>query len=457
MEVATWNGPNINRTSNEARACAARRRARFEKGLQPEQAHARPRPSPRKLMIELTRRDAASAARSTSAAPEPRPAADPPARARASQRCWASRSRASASAEMLHALGFDSAPTPRRPRRHRAAAARAQRRHPRGRPDRGGRAPRRPRQAARDAARAPRRRRAADARPARCAAAPRTRSSAAACTRSSAGASPSRASLDRLRLPADDDRCAASCALENPMSEDHVDPAHRRARLAAGRRPAQHRARRGATCRCSSQGAVYFRAADPPTRALPHEHRALGALLTGRARAAHLGRAVAAAGRLLRGQGPARRRARRAARRLVGRAAGAASRSCIPAAARGSSPASEIVGWVGELHPLVARDVGSGGAPSAPSRSTSAASPPHAVAVAAYRDLTSFPPVRQDLAVVVADDVAARDGARRGPRAPADALLRDVADLRRLPGRAGRRGAQVARAGARRSRPPTAR
>ena len=46
MEVATWNGPNIHRTSWRL-GLRSEASARFEKGLQPEQAHARPRPSPR--------------------------------------------------------------------------------------------------------------------------------------------------------------------------------------------------------------------------------------------------------------------------------------------------------------------------------------------------------------------------------------------------------------------------
>jgi phenylalanyl-tRNA synthetase beta chain len=49
----------------------------------------------------------------------------------------------------------------------------------------------------------------------------------------------------------------------------------------------------------------------------------------------------------------------------------------------------------------------------------------HAVPVPRFQDLTSFPPVRQDLAVIVAEDVTAQDvlGAVRGA---AGKLLRDA-------------------------------
>jgi phenylalanyl-tRNA synthetase beta chain len=59
----------------------------------------------------------------------------------------------------------------------------------------------------------------------------------------------------------------------------------------------------------------------------------------------------------------------------------------------------ETVGWVGELHPLVARawDLETAAAFEIDLDRVVA----HADAVPRYRDLTSFPPVRQDLAVVV--------------------------------------------------------
>jgi phenylalanyl-tRNA synthetase beta chain len=66
----------------------------------------------------------------------------------------------------------------------------------------------------------------------------------------------------------------------------------------------------------------------------------------------------------------------------------------------------EPVGWIGELHPLVAReyDLDDGAAAFEVDLDRLLR---HAVAVPAYRDLTSFPALRQDLAVAVPDDVPA--------------------------------------------------
>ncbi|MET0819237.1 MAG: phenylalanine--tRNA ligase subunit beta, partial [Solirubrobacteraceae bacterium] len=64
------------------------------------------------------------------------------------------------------------------------------------------------------------------------------------------------------------------------------------------------------------------------------------------------------------------------------------------------------LGFVGELHPLVARawDVEVPGAVFALDLGKVAARAPE---VSAYADLISFPALRQDIAVVVADDVPA--------------------------------------------------
>jgi phenylalanyl-tRNA synthetase beta chain len=64
------------------------------------------------------------------------------------------------------------------------------------------------------------------------------------------------------------------------------------------------------------------------------------------------------------------------------------------------------VGWLGELHPLVARawDLDGGAAFEV---DLDALLDRAAAAVPAYEDLTSFPAVRQDLAVVVEEEVAA--------------------------------------------------
>jgi phenylalanyl-tRNA synthetase beta chain len=101
------------------------------------------------------------------------------------------------------------------------------------------------------------------------------------------------------------------------------------------------------------------------------------------------------------------------------------------------------VGWLGELHPTVAGrwdlDVVAGF--ELDLDSITAASEP----VPVHADLTSFPSVRQDLAVTVADDVPAADVLRvvpRGRRPAAGGRNR----VRRLPGQPGGGGALLARA-----------
>jgi phenylalanyl-tRNA synthetase beta chain len=68
----------------------------------------------------------------------------------------------------------------------------------------------------------------------------------------------------------------------------------------------------------------------------------------------------------------------------------------------------EPVGWIGELHPLVAREYDLADAAAAFEVDLDRFVM-HADAVPTYRDLTSFPALRQDLAVAVADDVPAAD------------------------------------------------
>ena len=167
LEVATWNGPNIHRSS-WALGLRSEASARFEKGLAPEQCmHAQAIAT--QLMIELC---GATLVPGTidvgGAGEEPAPIRLRSDRVHAILGVEVTRER---QAEILQALDFQAEPAedgllvgvPR---------GAAQRRHPRGRPDRGGRAHRRPRAPARDAAGAARRRRSPDPRPAR---APRRR------------------------------------------------------------------------------------------------------------------------------------------------------------------------------------------------------------------------------------------------------------------------------------------
>jgi phenylalanyl-tRNA synthetase beta chain len=88
----------------------------------------------------------------------------------------------------------------------------------------------------------------------------------------------------------------------------------------------------------------------------------------------------------------------------------------------------EPIGWLGELHPLVARtyDLDAAAAFEVDLDRLVA----RADAVPTYRDLTSFPTLRQDLAVTVADDVPAAAVVavvrRAGGELLADARVFDV-------------------------------
>jgi phenylalanyl-tRNA synthetase beta chain len=139
---------------------------------------------------------------------------------------------------------------------------------------------------------------------------------------------------------------------------------------------------------------------------LPHEHRALGVLLAGRLHAPSWGtaeppragffaakgilEAVCAALRVELAVEPATEpflHPGRSARVLAG-------------------PENDPVGWIGELHPLVARTYDLPDAAAAFEVDLDRLVT-HADAVPTYRDLTSFPALRQDLAVAVSDDVPA--------------------------------------------------
>ena len=344
------------------------------------------------------------------------------------------------SAQILAALGFGVAERRRRPRRDRAAVS-PQRRHPRGRPHRGGRAPRRLDELP---ATLPRRRDGAAGRlSAGAAPAPPRRGRARRprrCTRSSAGASPTARRRPAARCPPTT-RAATSSSLENPMSEDAGDPAPdaRSARCWTSRATTSPAA--CATCARSSRA--------PSTAArrrstLPHEHHALGALAHRRAL------------RRRRWGTRSRRRPTSSPPRACSGAVLDALRvdwSVEPAAepflhpgrsAAGARRAASSVGWVGELHPLVAADLGPRAAPSPRSRSTSTRRrrarrrrarlprPDELPGRCARTSRSSSPTTcrgRDVLATV---------------REAGGKLLDDAPGLRRLPRRAGRGGPQVA-------------
>ena len=209
----------------------------------------------------------------------------------------------------------------------------------------------------------------------------------------------------RLRLPADDPR-RRFVALENPMSEDHS--VLRTTVLGSLLDVARHNVARGnPDLALAEQGAVYFASGEK----LPHEHRALGGLLHGRLHQPTWG------------EPEPRRAGFFAVKGLLAAVLdtlrvdwdvepapepflhpGRSARVTLNDATGGG----DAVGWLGELHPLVARawDLEDAVAVFEINLDRVVAA---ANAVPRYRDLTSFPPVRQDLAVIVDEDLPAAD------------------------------------------------
>jgi phenylalanyl-tRNA synthetase beta chain len=207
---------------------------------------------------------------------------------------------------------------------------------------------------------------------------------------------------DRLRLPEDDPR-RKFVALQNPMSEDHS--VLRTTVLGSLLDATKHNVARGnVDLRLIEQGAVYV---IDESQQLPHEHRALGAVLHGRLSAPSWGDEAppkpvdffAAKGLLA---------ATLDALRVDWSVHAEAQPFLHPGRSATVLAGEETIGWVGELHPLVARAWELEGAVAAFELDLDR-TVAHAVAVPYFRDLTSFPPVRQDLAVIVAEDVAADD------------------------------------------------
>jgi phenylalanyl-tRNA synthetase beta chain len=203
---------------------------------------------------------------------------------------------------------------------------------------------------------------------------------------------------DRLRLEPDDPR-RRFVVLENPMSEDQS--VLRTTLAGALLDAARHNvARATPDLALFESGTVYLATGEK----LPHEHRALGGIVTGRLHPQSWGTAEPPRAGFF------------AAKGLLGAALDAvrARWEVQPATEPFLHPGrtarvltgGEEVGWIGELHPLVARrwDLDAGAALFEIDLDRALG---HADAVPQYVDLTSFPALRLDLAFTLPDEVPA--------------------------------------------------
>ncbi len=206
---------------------------------------------------------------------------------------------------------------------------------------------------------------------------------------------------DRLLLPADDPM-RRLVVLENPMSE--AQSVMRPTIFGSLLDIAAHNAARGsADIAIFESGNVYRRHADP-TEPLADEHHALGALLTGAARPATWAepeppRADAMTAKAL-------VEAVLGALRVDWAAVQTQRPFLHPGRAGEIRCGEEVLGIFGELHPTVAATWGFD-APVAVLAIDVGRAIAHAGGSELYADLTSFPELRQDLAVIVPDDVPA--------------------------------------------------
>jgi phenylalanyl-tRNA synthetase beta chain len=203
---------------------------------------------------------------------------------------------------------------------------------------------------------------------------------------------------DRLRLDPDDPR-RSFVVLENPMSEDQS--VLRTTLAGALLDAARHNVARGMPdLALFESGTVYLDGGEQ----LPHEHRALGGIVTGRLHPQSWGTAEPPRAGFF------------AAKGLLGAALDAVrvrwevQPSTEPFLHPGRTArvlaGGEDVGWIGELHPLVARlwDLDDGAALFEIDLDRALS---HADPVPQYVDLTSFPALRLDLSVTLPDDVPA--------------------------------------------------
>ena len=226
---------------------------------------------------------------------------------------------------------------------------------------------------------------------------------------------------DRLRLPADDPRRAA-IAVENPMSAEH---GLLRTTLIGGlldvaRRNVTHGI---ADVAIFESGAVYLPAEEGE---LPHEPHLLGVLLTGAARPATWREPQPPEADFFAAKGVLARLLD--ALRVDWSVEPGAEPFLHPGRAASVLAGGHRVGWLGEIHPAIAAewDLERTAAFTLDLSAVIGA----VAGPAVYADYTSFPEVRQDLAVVLADDVPAGEVVRvvreAGGSLLADAEVFDV-------------------------------
>jgi len=239
----------------------------------------------------------------------------------------------------------------------------------------------------------------------------------------------SRASEQRLRLTR-----SRVVELQNPMSADQAQL--RTTLLGSLLDVAQrNRVRGAATLRLFEAGAVYLPSADTG-HSLPREPYHVGVLLAGPSRPATwrdpdprpadlFAAKGVLAGLLDALRAPWTVQATRAHAFLH------------PGRSANVIVADEPIGWLGEIHPVIAADWDLGDAVAGFELDLDAVAP-HAVTTPLYEDLTSFPAVREDLAVIVSDRVTSAEVVALALRAGAPLLRRaEVFDVYRDPERIG--------------------
>ncbi len=228
----------------------------------------------------------------------------------------------------------------------------------------------------------------------------------------------SRESLQRLRLSEEDPRRAGAVALENPLSEEQA--LLRTTLLGSLLDSAAHNAARDAVDLSLFEVGTVF--ADTGA-GKPAEHRALGVLLSGR-----LTRPTWRA--------PDPPRADVFAVKAVLEALAGVLRVPVecrpgsepflhPARAAAIYAADTQIGWLGELHPLVSGWHPEGAAAMELNLDLLIAAAVGGAEARRYSDLISFPALRQDLAVVLPEEVLSAQAIER-VRAAAGELLDDV-------------------------------